>query len=138
MSFRVFGTGICNSEMSTYVVLDLLPAAIVSQTQSSQKDTLFDASHAKHTPPTTRPIEQQGERESQRLWQSTVNAIIARDHEVATDEKTKIEDRQREEAAKRAEQGVEWHPRLFRPVHGGPGGSDEGEEDLDWILNADV
>lgn len=45
---------------------------------------------------------------------------------------------QRLEAAKRAENGVEWHPRLFRKVHGGPGGSEEGEEDLDWILNAEM
>lgn len=57
---------------------------------------------------------------------------------VATDEKTKIEDMQRDEAAKRAEEGVEWVPRLFRPVQGGPGGIDEGEEDLDWILNANM
>ena len=58
--------------------------------------------------------------------------------ELATDEKTKIEDMQRDEAAKRVEDGVEWHPRLFRPVKGGPGGSEEGEEDLDWILNANM
>jgi hypothetical protein len=45
---------------------------------------------------------------------------------------------QRDEAARRAEDGVEWHPRLFRPVKGGPGGSEEGEEDLDWILNANM
>jgi len=45
---------------------------------------------------------------------------------------------QRDEAAKRAEDGVEWHPRLFRPVRGGPGGSEEGEEDLDFILNANM
>lgn len=99
---------------------------------------LFNATHAKHTPPLTRPIEQQGERESQRLWQNTVKAIIARNHEAATDEKTKIEDRQREEAAKRVDDGVEWHPRLFRRVQGGPHGPDEGEEDLDWIINAHV
>lgn len=59
-------------------------------------------------------------------------------HELATDEKTKIEDRQREEAAKRAEDGVEWQPKLFHRVQGGPGGVDEGEEDLDWIINARV
>lgn len=97
---------------------------------------LFDASHQKHTPPLARPLDEQGERESQRLWQPTVKAIIARNHELATDEKTKIEDMQREEAAKRADQGAEWHPRLFRHVRGGPNGPDEGEEDLDWILNA--
>lgn len=106
--------------------------------KTHEKTPLFDATHAKHTPPSVRPIDQQGERESQRLWASTVKAIIARDHEAATDEKTKIEDRQREEAAKRAEDGVEWHPRLFRRTQGGPGGLDEGEEDLDWIINAEM
>ncbi|KAF5022319.1 hypothetical protein F66182_5631, partial [Fusarium sp. NRRL 66182] len=37
-----------------------------------------------------------------------------------------------------AEGNVEWHPKLFRAVRGGPGGSEEGEEDLDWIINAEV
>lgn len=72
------------------------------------------------------------------MWLDTVKAINTRNHEAATDEKTKIEDRQREEAAKRADEGVEWRPRLFRAVQGGPGGQDEGEEDLDWIINAQV
>lgn len=85
-----------------------------------------------------RPIEEQDERESQRLWLETVKAINTRNHEAATDEKTKIEDRQREEAAKRVDEGVEWRPRLFRAVQGGPGGPDEGEEDLDWIINAEM
>jgi hypothetical protein len=110
----------------------------IKDVHTHKKDVLFDATHAKHTPPRTRPIEQQGERESQRLWHSTVKALLARNHETATDEKSKIEDRQREEAAKRADEGVEWRPRLFRPVHGGPGGPDEGEEDLDWIISAHI
>jgi hypothetical protein len=99
---------------------------------------LFNATKAKHTPPLARPIKEQEERESQRLWFNTAEAVKARDHIVATDEKTKIEDQQRDEAAKRAADGVEWHPRLFRAVRGGAGGPDEGEEDLDWILNADM
>ena len=65
-------------------------------------------------------------------------ALKERNHDAATDEKTKIEDRQREEAAKRAEDGLEWQPRLFRRVRGGPGGPEEGEEDLDWILDAEM
>lgn len=97
---------------------------------------LFDATKASHTPPSARPLEEQDERESQRLWYKTAQAVIARDHELATDEKSKIEDRQRDEAAKRAEDGIEWHPKLFRPIQGGPGGSEEGEEGLDFILNA--
>lgn len=106
--------------------------------QTHKKTTLFDAAHAKPSAPLSRPIDEQGERESQRLWQDTVKAVIARDHDAATDSKTKIEDRQREEAAKRAEEGVEWQPNLFRVVKGGPSEPDEGEEGLDWIINADM
>lgn len=79
---------------------------------------------------------EQEPRESQRLWNSTVQALIVRNHDLATEEKTKIEDMQRVEASKRMEDGVEWRPKLFRHVQGGPGGSEEGEEDLEWILNA--
>jgi hypothetical protein len=85
-----------------------------------------------------RPLEEQEKRESQKLWLPTVIALKDRNHDVATEEKTKVEDQQREEASRRSELGVEWQPRLFRKVRGGPGGSEEGEEDLDWILNADM
>jgi len=105
---------------------------------TGKKELLFNATKAKHASPLTRPLEEQGPRESQKLWYSTVQGLHARNHEVATEEKTKVEDRQREEAAKRAEEGVEWQPKLFRRVQGGPGGSEEGQEDLDWILNAQL
>ncbi|OAG40686.1 hypothetical protein AYO21_04984 [Fonsecaea monophora] len=108
----------------------------IKNTKTGQKKLLFDATHAKHAPPLTRPIEEQGERESQRLWKSTVQAVHARDHEVATAEKAKIEDRQREEAKRREELGVEWKPKLFRRVDARPGSPEEGEEDLEWIINA--
>ena len=106
--------------------------------QTGHKEVLFNASYAKHTPPIVRPIEEQDERESQRLWLKTVIAIKESNHTAATEEKSKIEDRQRDETAKRTEQGIEWQPKLFRPVRGGPGGPEEGEEDLDFILNADM
>jgi hypothetical protein len=96
----------------------------------------FDANKSKPSPPLARPIEEQEERESQRLWENTAKAVKERNHELATDEKTKIEDRQREEAAARAQDNVEWVPRLFRAVKTGPGGPDEGEDNLEWIINA--
>jgi hypothetical protein len=105
---------------------------------TGQKDLLFDATHAKPTPPIVRPISEQDERESRRLWEKTVEAVKAKDHRVATDEKSLIEDRQREEATERQHEGIEWTPTLFRKVHGGPGSPEEGEEDLDWILNAEM
>ncbi|OQV05951.1 hypothetical protein CLAIMM_10601 [Cladophialophora immunda] len=108
----------------------------IKDTKTGQKKTLFDATHAKHAPPLTRPLEEQGDRESQKLWKSTIQAVHARDHEVATTEKAKIEDRQREEAKRREELGVEWKPKLFRRVDARPGSCEEGEEDLEWIINA--
>ncbi|KAF2494247.1 putative oxysterol binding protein [Lophium mytilinum] len=105
---------------------------------TGKKELLFDATHARETPPKARPISEQEERESQRLWQKVTAAIKARDQDTATDEKSRIEDMQREEAAKRLDDGVDWHPRLFREVKGGHGGSEEGEEDLDYIINAKI
>ncbi|RKF83667.1 Oxysterol-binding protein-like protein OBPa [Golovinomyces cichoracearum] len=103
-----------------------------------KKEVLFNATTSKHTPPLVRPLEEQDERESQKLWFRTTQAIKERKHDVATDEKTRIEDMQRDEAAKRSEDGEEWHPRLFRPVNGESDDLEEGLEDLDWILNAKI
>jgi hypothetical protein len=98
----------------------------------------FNATRSKPSPPLVRPIEDQWDRESQRLWEKTANAVKERNHEAATDEKTKIEDRQREEAAQRAQSGNEWQPQLFRPIHSGADSAEDGEEDLEWIIDADV
>lgn len=96
----------------------------------------FNARRSKPSNPLVRPIEEQDERESQKLWFATVQAVKDRNHELATDEKTKVEDRQREEREIRAREGVEWQPRLFRSVQGGPGAPEEEEEELEWIINA--
>jgi hypothetical protein len=106
--------------------------------QTGKKELLFDASHAKHSPPLARPLEEQGDRESQKLWHDVTEAVKRRDQEVATDAKAKVEDMQREEAAKRNSEGIDWHPQLFRRVQAGKGGPEEGEEDLEWIINTKV
>jgi hypothetical protein len=111
---------------------------VADPSQTGKKEILFDASHAKHSPPQARPLHEQGERESQKLWHDVTEAVKRRDQEVATDAKAKIEDMQREEAAMRNSEGVDWHPQLFRRVQGGHGSPEEGEEDLEWIINARV
>ncbi|KAK4449280.1 Oxysterol-binding protein-like protein OBPalpha [Podospora aff. communis PSN243] len=110
----------------------------VKDLKTGHKEMFFNAHRAKPTPPLCRPLEEQDERESQKLWYKTAQAVKDMNHELATDEKTKIEEAQREEAAVRASDGIDWHPRLFRRVKGGPGGSEEGEEDLEWIINAQI
>lgn len=97
---------------------------------TGKKEVLFDATNAKASYPKSRPISQQAPTESQRLWESTVKAIKKADHRVATDEKSKIEDEQRREAAERGENA--WTPKLFKKAPPGD------EEKLDWILDATV
>ncbi|KAF9879885.1 oxysterol-binding protein [Colletotrichum karsti] len=110
----------------------------VKDVKTGHKEMFFNARRSKPSTPLVRPIEEQDERESQRLWQATAQAVKASNHELATDEKTKVEDRQREEREARTRDGVEWQPRLFRKVNGGPGQVEEGEEDLEWIINAEI
>ncbi|KAJ8606556.1 hypothetical protein MRB53_040856 [Persea americana] len=88
---------------------------------TGKKELLFDAAHAKPTYPLTRPLEEQGDRESQKLWAKCVAALKHRDQDAATEEKSRIEDQQRHEAAERPES--EWRPALFRSTHGGAGGA---------------
>ncbi|KAK9421595.1 putative Oxysterol-binding protein-like protein OBPalpha [Seiridium unicorne] len=111
---------------------------VIKDLRNGHKEAFFNGAKAKPSKPQVRPLEEQDERESQKLWGKTARAVKDKNHELATDEKTKIEDMQREEAAKRAAENVEWHPRLFRAVRGGPGGEEEGEEELEWIINAHI
>ncbi|KAL2107803.1 hypothetical protein VUR80DRAFT_4734 [Thermomyces stellatus] len=110
----------------------------ITNVKTGQQEMFFDARKSKPTPPIVRPLEDQEDRESQRLWQKVAQAVKDHNHDVATDEKSRIEGRQREEAAAREADGVEWTPRLFRRVRGGPGGSEEGEEDLEWIISGHI
>lgn len=98
---------------------------------TGKKQPFFDAAHAKPTFPKSRPLEEQAARESQRLWNSTTQAIKKADQKTATDEKSRIEDEQRREAAERGE-GHVWQPKLFKAAPSGD------EQNLDWIIAAQV
>lgn len=84
--------------------------------KTQKKRVLFDSTTAQPHPPLVRPIEEQGDLESRHLWQKTCDALGKRDHVTATDEKYAIEESQRQVARTRAEEGVEFHPKLFKRV----------------------
>lgn len=94
--------------------------------KGSKKNILFDTNKATATKPSVRPLAEQGEYESRRLWKKVTDALAARDHKVATDEKYEIESFQREIAKKRIEDGVEFYPKLFRKSKPG--------EDIDYYI----
>jgi oxysterol-binding protein-related protein 8 len=88
----------------------------IKNLKTGDKELLFDATGAKHTPCAVRPLDEQEDRESRKLWNKVTSAIIKRDQTTATDAKSAIEDRQREETRTRDAEGVTWHPRYFKQV----------------------
>ncbi|CUS14599.1 unnamed protein product [Tuber aestivum] len=101
---------------------------------TGKRDLLFDATDANPTPPVVRPLSEQDDRESQKLWKPVTSSLKKRDQDAATEEKFRIEDRQREEARLREADGVEWTPRFFRRVDPAKG----EEEELDWIISTHI
>lgn len=47
------------------------------------------------------------------LWSKVTAGLVSKDMDAATDEKSFIENRQREETAVRQKDGLIWHPRFF-------------------------
>lgn len=88
----------------------------IKDCRSRNSSVFFDCSTAKPLQPKVRDISEQGLFESRKLWLKVTGALAKRDHTAATDEKYKIEEEQRDAAKKRAEDGVEFYPKLFRPL----------------------
>ncbi|XP_016072589.1 PREDICTED: oxysterol-binding protein-related protein 5 [Miniopterus natalensis] len=61
----------------------------------------------------TVPLEEQGELESERLWQQVTKAIREGDQHKATQEKLFLEEAQRQRARERQQSLVPWTPQLF-------------------------
>lgn len=87
----------------------------IKDIKSGKTSELFNPTKSKPILPDVRGLEEQEENESRRLWQHVVAALAKRDQNLATDEKFKIEDEQRQMQKEREAIGVEWKPRFFRP-----------------------
>jgi oxysterol-binding protein-related protein 8 len=102
----------------------------IKDLSTGKREVLFDATNAKASYPKSRPLSEQAPRESQKLWDTTTKALKKADQNVATTEKSRIEDEQRKEAAERGD--AVWQPKLFKKAPPGD------EEKLDWIIDAVV
>lgn len=57
--------------------------------------------------------EHQEEKESRRLWAKLTEGLMANNQDMATDEKTKVEDEERTLRKDREAKNIEWKPRFF-------------------------
>lgn len=102
----------------------------IKDVREGKRKVLYDCSNTHTNQPKTRPLSEQWEYESRRLWHPTIVALSHRDHKTATEEKYKVENEQRIKAKKRVEDGVEFHPRLFRPITP----ADKDYSDLQYVI----
>lgn len=102
----------------------------IKDAETGSTKVFYDTHTSKIHKAKVRPLDEQLDIESHKLWKPTIDGLAARDHEVATSEKAKVEEEQRENAKKRLEDGVEFHSKMFRPVK-----SDEVDlADLEFVL----
>uniref|UniRef100_A0A3P8VKJ3 Oxysterol-binding protein n=1 Tax=Cynoglossus semilaevis TaxID=244447 RepID=A0A3P8VKJ3_CYNSE len=88
---------------------------LINDKHSGQQETLWNPSSEIRSQRLKRqvvPVDQQGEFESERLWQHVTSAILDQDQQQATQEKSVLEEAQRREAKERGD--TQWIPRLFQ------------------------
>lgn len=77
------------------------------------EELLFDAEAEPMAERVTKPLEEQQEIESHRLWGPVTAALKQKNYQLANAEKTKIEEWQRKLRKERAERNETWTPKLF-------------------------
>lgn len=92
--------------------------------------TLIDLDQLALIPKSVRPLEEQDEQESRRLWDPVTQNLLGKNWGEATKQKQVIEQLQRDKAAKRKADEVEFVPRFFVPEFddGRPRLSEEGQK----------
>lgn len=102
----------------------------IKNVKTGKKEVLFDTAKTLRVKPLVRPLNEQAAFESRKLWKPTTDALAKKDQTTATEEKFKVENEQREMAKKRLEDGVEFHPRFFKPLDAGK----QDMNDLEYII----
>ncbi|KAL0075280.1 hypothetical protein J3Q64DRAFT_1648658 [Phycomyces blakesleeanus] len=90
---------------------------MIKYCKTNVKKPFFDVKTATLFPKSVPPETDQERLESRRLWSALTAAIQSRDMDKATEEKTFIEDEQRQATKEREEHGIPWKPRFFDIEH---------------------
>ncbi|ESW97001.1 Protein KES1 [Ogataea parapolymorpha DL-1] len=85
-------------------------------TVASDAQVFFDAKNSKPQHLTVKPIEEQSPLESRRAWQKVAEAIRANNYNLIHEEKTKIENEQRELRKKEAADDTPWKQKFFEEI----------------------
>ncbi|KAJ1939886.1 Oxysterol-binding protein 4, partial [Linderina pennispora] len=86
----------------------------VTDVETGSQSVLFDVAAQPSADIKIRPVSEQSELESRRIWNAVAQAIESGDYETASREKTAIEEAQRALRKERAERSETWTPALFK------------------------
>ena len=86
---------------------------IQKNTKNAPQEIFFDVAASSICPKVVEPEERQEEYESRKLWTQLTAAMLARNMDLATDEKTKVEDQQRKLRSDREGNHEEHKSRFF-------------------------
>ncbi|CAD5121401.1 DgyrCDS9923 [Dimorphilus gyrociliatus] len=83
---------------------------------SGKADFTIDTNKLKPQPKRVRPLDQQDQQESRRLWRNVTYYLSKNDVSKAAKYKSSIEQKQRDEERERKNMNCQWKPKLFREV----------------------
>ncbi|KXT03774.1 hypothetical protein AC578_773 [Pseudocercospora eumusae] len=86
------------------------------KTSECDRVLLMDVTPLVPIPKKCPPMEHQLPNESRKFWSKVTDAITSKQFSLATTEKQNLEERQRERATERQNQGKQWQPRFFTTV----------------------
>ena len=95
-------------------------ACTVRKGKSKSSEPLWDATKNPPQHVSIKPITEQGELESRKLWEPVAKALNAKDYETASREKQKLENAQRELRKDEKETGTTWNQNYFQWVSPDP------------------
>ncbi|XP_075240894.1 oxysterol-binding protein-related protein 9-like isoform X2 [Convolutriloba macropyga] len=81
---------------------------IMSPGQKTSSDVFLDTAAMKVNKKQVKPLSEQSENESRKLWRHVISGLRAKDLDAATNEKKKLEEKQRNDARIRQESGHTW------------------------------
>lgn len=84
--------------------------------KSTKPEVFVDVNKLPTFKKNVRRISEQADNESRRIWLEVTAGLCLNDIERATTAKSKLEQRQREEAKQRKETSTEWITKYFKPV----------------------
>jgi hypothetical protein len=129
----------CWQEQITYTIPNSKAVKECPDLQpTSEKQLLIDLQPLMPVPKIVPPPESQLPNESRELWKEVTTAITEKRYNDATRIKQDLEQAQRDKAAKRQAQNIEYKPRFFTSVteaSGKPDLSDDGRQALDGMKN---